>query len=102
MYERPYDYSYGGDVMTLDHIVKYDFSALERGIPQVYPPRSVQEDKMQYLQVWHTGLGRGQQAACIRAVLKSEHQGSSFISFLSHLARRLFYRQDHSSAVLVQ
>ncbi|XP_006025627.1 probable G-protein coupled receptor 153 isoform X1 [Alligator sinensis] len=51
MYERPYDYSYGGDVMTLDHIVKYDFSALERGIPQVYPPRSVQEDKMQYLQV---------------------------------------------------
>uniref|UniRef100_A0A8D0H5X4 G protein-coupled receptor 153 n=1 Tax=Sphenodon punctatus TaxID=8508 RepID=A0A8D0H5X4_SPHPU len=51
MYERPYDYNYAGDILTLDHIAKYDFSALERGIPQVYPVKPVQEDKMQYLQV---------------------------------------------------
>ncbi|XP_068935096.1 probable G-protein coupled receptor 153 [Petaurus breviceps papuanus] len=51
MYEQPFDYSYRGDFLALDHIAKYDFSALERGIPQLYPLQPIQEDKMQYLQV---------------------------------------------------
>ncbi|XP_030041488.1 putative G-protein coupled receptor 153 [Microcaecilia unicolor] len=50
MYERPYDY-YGGDIIAMDRITKYDFSALERGVPQVYPLREIPEDKMKYLQV---------------------------------------------------
>ncbi|XP_053546367.1 probable G-protein coupled receptor 153 [Bombina bombina] len=51
IYERPYDYNYGGDIMTMDRITKYDFSALERGIPQIFPLKEVQDDKMHYLQV---------------------------------------------------
>lgn len=51
LYERPYDYSYAGDVLTLDHLAKYDLSALERGLPQAYPAKATSEDKMQYLQV---------------------------------------------------
>ncbi|XP_053137434.1 probable G-protein coupled receptor 153 [Hemicordylus capensis] len=51
VYERPYDYSFAGDVLTLDHIAKYDLSALERGLPQAYPVKPLPEDKMQYLQV---------------------------------------------------
>ncbi|XP_067826172.1 probable G-protein coupled receptor 153 [Heptranchias perlo] len=50
-YERPYDYNCTTEIMTVDRIAKYDFSALERGVPQVYPMREMQEDKMQYLQV---------------------------------------------------
>ncbi|KAM4651793.1 putative G-protein coupled receptor 153 isoform 1-T2 [Discoglossus pictus] len=51
IYERPYDYSYGGDIMAMDRITKYDFSALERGIPQIFPMKETQDDKMHYLQV---------------------------------------------------
>ncbi|XP_038603386.1 probable G-protein coupled receptor 153 [Tachyglossus aculeatus] len=51
MYERPFDYSYGGEVLALDPLAKYDFPTLERGFPRLYPLRPTQEDKMQYLQV---------------------------------------------------
>ncbi|XP_064153896.1 probable G-protein coupled receptor 153 isoform X1 [Anguilla rostrata] len=51
IYDRPYDYSSAGDIMTVDRIAKYEFSTLERGVPQGYPLRELQEDKMQYLQV---------------------------------------------------
>ncbi|XP_067873221.1 probable G-protein coupled receptor 153 [Heterodontus francisci] len=50
-YERPYDYNCTTEILTVDRIAKYDLSALERGVPQVYPMREMQEDKMQYLQV---------------------------------------------------
>ena len=58
MYDQSYDYNFAGDVLTLDHIAKYDLSALERGLPQVYPVKPPPEDKMQYLQVrgFWTGL----------------------------------------------
>lgn len=52
IYDRPYDYSPGPDIMTIDRIAKYEFSTLERGVPQGYPLREHQEDKMQYLQVY--------------------------------------------------
>ncbi|XP_063064892.1 probable G-protein coupled receptor 153 [Engraulis encrasicolus] len=51
IYDRPYDYSPGPDIMTIDRIAKYEFSTLERGVPHGYPLREHQEDKMQYLQV---------------------------------------------------
>ncbi|XP_036388684.1 probable G-protein coupled receptor 153 isoform X1 [Megalops cyprinoides] len=51
IYDRPYDYSSAADIMTVDRIAKYEFSTLERGVPQGYPLRELQEDKMQYLQV---------------------------------------------------
>ncbi|CAH2319705.1 probable G- coupled receptor 153 [Pelobates cultripes] len=51
IYERPYDYNYGGDLMAMDRVNKYDLSALERGIPQIYPMKEIQDDKMHYLQV---------------------------------------------------
>ncbi|XP_041954262.1 probable G-protein coupled receptor 153 isoform X1 [Alosa sapidissima] len=51
IYDRPYDYSPGPDIMTIDRIAMYEFSTLERGVPQGYPLREQQEDKMQYLQV---------------------------------------------------
>ncbi|XP_072101220.1 probable G-protein coupled receptor 153 isoform X1 [Mobula birostris] len=50
-YERPYEYNCAPEILTVDRIAKYDYSALERGVPQVYPMRDMQEDKMQYLQV---------------------------------------------------
>ncbi|XP_060708245.1 probable G-protein coupled receptor 153 [Hemiscyllium ocellatum] len=50
-FERPYEYNCTTEILTVDRIAKYDFSALERGVPQVYPMREMQEDKMQYLQV---------------------------------------------------
>lgn len=49
--ERSLDYSYGGDFMALDRMAKYELSALEGGLPQLYPLRPLQEDRMQYLQV---------------------------------------------------
>uniref|UniRef100_A0A2K5EF15 G protein-coupled receptor 153 n=1 Tax=Aotus nancymaae TaxID=37293 RepID=A0A2K5EF15_AOTNA len=49
--ERSLDYSYGGDFVALDRMAKYEISALEGGLPQLYPLRPLQEDKMQYLQV---------------------------------------------------
>ncbi|KAL6069836.1 hypothetical protein STEG23_014857 [Scotinomys teguina] len=49
--ERPLDYSYGGDFVALDRMAKYELSALEGGLPQLYPLRPLQEDRMQYLQV---------------------------------------------------
>ncbi|XP_067328958.1 probable G-protein coupled receptor 153 [Anolis sagrei] len=49
--ERPYDCSFAGDALTLEHITKYDLSALERGLPQTYGPKPPTEDRMQYLQV---------------------------------------------------
>lgn len=69
MYERPYDYNFTGDVLTLDQTGKYDLSVLERGLPQVYPVKSLPEDKMQYLQVrgggWdRSGRGSGSLFAC--------------------------------------
>ncbi|XP_053308072.1 probable G-protein coupled receptor 153 [Spea bombifrons] len=51
IYERPYDYNYGGDIMAMERITKYDISALERGIPHIYPTKEIQDDKMHYLQV---------------------------------------------------
>ncbi|KAI4902795.1 hypothetical protein NFI96_011173 [Prochilodus magdalenae] len=51
IYDRPYDYSSAADIMTVDRIAKYEFSTLERGVPQGYPLREPQEDKMHYLQV---------------------------------------------------
>ncbi|XP_051526117.1 probable G-protein coupled receptor 153 isoform X1 [Myxocyprinus asiaticus] len=51
IYDRPFDYSSGADIMTVDRIAKYEFSTLERGGPQGYPLRELQEDKMHYLQV---------------------------------------------------
>ncbi|XP_069466391.1 probable G-protein coupled receptor 153 [Ambystoma mexicanum] len=51
IYDRPFDYNYGGDIMVMDRITKYEFSALERGIPQIFPLRDMHEDKMHYLQV---------------------------------------------------
>ncbi|XP_072538354.1 probable G-protein coupled receptor 153 isoform X4 [Salminus brasiliensis] len=50
IYDRPYDYSSAADIMTVDRIAKYEFSTLERGVPQGYPLREHQEDKMHYLQ----------------------------------------------------
>lgn len=32
-------------------MTKYELSALEGGLPQLYPLRPLQEDRMQYLQV---------------------------------------------------
>ncbi|XP_040590937.1 probable G-protein coupled receptor 153 isoform X3 [Mesocricetus auratus] len=54
--ERSLDYSYGGDFVALERVAKYELSALEGGLPQLYPLRSLQEDRMQYLQ----GAGRHQ------------------------------------------
>ncbi|XP_028738919.1 probable G-protein coupled receptor 153 isoform X3 [Peromyscus leucopus] len=54
--ERSLDYSYGGDFVALDRMAKYELSALEGGLPQLYPLRPLQEDRMQYLQ----GAGRHQ------------------------------------------
>ncbi|KAM4610210.1 putative G-protein coupled receptor 153 [Polymixia lowei] len=51
IYDRPYDYSSAPEIVTVDRIAKYEFSTLERGVPQGYPLRELQEDKMQYLQV---------------------------------------------------
>nr|XP_025041240.1 probable G-protein coupled receptor 153 [Pelodiscus sinensis] len=51
LFEQPYDYSYGGEILALEQVARCNLSALERGIPQVYPGRPAQEDKMQYLQV---------------------------------------------------
>nr|XP_045243820.1 probable G-protein coupled receptor 153 isoform X2 [Macaca fascicularis] len=49
--ERSLDYGYGGDFVALDRMAKYEISALEGGLPQLYPLRPLQEDKMQYLQL---------------------------------------------------
>ncbi|XP_033700028.1 probable G-protein coupled receptor 153 [Tursiops truncatus] len=49
--DRSLDYSYGGDFVALDRTAKYELSALEGDLPQFYPLRPLQEDKMQYLQV---------------------------------------------------
>ncbi|KAM9786304.1 putative G-protein coupled receptor 153 isoform 1-T1 [Neosynchiropus ocellatus] len=51
IYDRPYDYSSAPEIVTIDHNAKFEFSTLERGIPQGYSLREQQEDKMQYLQV---------------------------------------------------
>ncbi|XP_057685487.1 probable G-protein coupled receptor 153 [Corythoichthys intestinalis] len=51
IYDRPYDYSSAPEIVTVDRNAKYEFSTLERGVPQGYPVREQQEDKMQYLQV---------------------------------------------------
>ncbi|XP_054857937.1 probable G-protein coupled receptor 153 [Eublepharis macularius] len=90
MYERAYDYNFSGDVLTLDHIAKYDLAALERGLPQVYPTKPLLEDKMQYLQVpptrrfshdetdiWTTGQ--------ISAYLQRWGAGEDVASGLAHL-----------------
>ena len=52
IYDRPYDYSSAPEIVTVDRNAKYEFSTLERGVPQGYPLREHQEDKMQYLQVY--------------------------------------------------
>lgn len=52
IYDRPYDYSSPPEIVTLDRNAKYEFSTLERGVLQGYPVRELQEDKMQYLQVY--------------------------------------------------
>lgn len=35
IFDRPFDYSSAGDIMTVDRIAKYEFSTLERGAPWV-------------------------------------------------------------------
>ncbi|XP_067422782.1 probable G-protein coupled receptor 153 isoform X2 [Emydura macquarii macquarii] len=118
MYDRPCDYNYGGDILTLEHIAKYDFSALERGIPQVYPVRSVQEDKMQYLQVpplrryshdetdiWTTGQisaylqhwGAGEDVAGLAHLLIPRHERRRS-SLTAYHVERLPYRKRRKSA----
>ncbi|XP_060115329.1 probable G-protein coupled receptor 153 [Heteronotia binoei] len=90
IYERAYDYNFSGDALTLDHMSKYDLSALERGLPQVYPIKPSTEDKMQYLQVpptrrfshdetdiWTTGQ--------ISAYLQRWGAGEDVASGLAHL-----------------
>ncbi|XP_049731825.1 probable G-protein coupled receptor 153 isoform X2 [Elephas maximus indicus] len=47
--ERSLDYGYRGEFVALDRMAKYELSALEGGLPQLYPLRPLQEDKMQYL-----------------------------------------------------
>lgn len=59
--ERPLDYRYGGDFVALDRMTKYELSALEGGLPHLYPLRPLQ-DKMQYLQV---GAGQGRVWLCM-------------------------------------
>ncbi|XP_020022260.1 probable G-protein coupled receptor 153 [Castor canadensis] len=49
--ERSLDYSCGGDFVGLDKMAKYELTALEGGLPRLYPLQPLQEDKMQYLQV---------------------------------------------------
>ncbi|XP_061910579.1 probable G-protein coupled receptor 153 [Entelurus aequoreus] len=49
IYDRPYDYNSPPEIV--DRNAKYEFSTLERGVPQGFPVREQQEDKMQYLQV---------------------------------------------------
>ncbi|XP_069335378.1 probable G-protein coupled receptor 153 [Eulemur rufifrons] len=49
--ERSLDCGYGGDFVALDRMAKYEISALEEGLPQLYPLQPLQEDKKQYLQV---------------------------------------------------
>ncbi|XP_029414158.1 probable G-protein coupled receptor 153 [Nannospalax galili] len=49
--ERSVDYRYEGDFVALDRMAKYELPALEEGLPQLYPLRPLQEDRMQYLQV---------------------------------------------------
>ncbi|XP_068608986.1 probable G-protein coupled receptor 153 [Brachionichthys hirsutus] len=51
IYDRPFDYSSAPEIVKVDRNAKYEFSTLERGVPQGYPLREQQEDKMQYLQV---------------------------------------------------
>ncbi|XP_037333917.1 probable G-protein coupled receptor 153 isoform X1 [Pungitius pungitius] len=51
IFDRPFDYSSAPEIVTVDRNAKYEFSTLERGVPQGYPLREHQEDKMQYLQV---------------------------------------------------
>lgn len=55
MLGRSLDYSCGGEFVALDRMASYELS-LEGGLPQLYPLRPLQEDKMQYLQV---GTGQG-------------------------------------------
>lgn len=61
--ERSADYGYGSDLVALDRMAKYELSAAEGGLPQLYPLRPLQESRMQYLQVGaapHGGVGRQQ------------------------------------------
>ncbi|XP_061457827.1 probable G-protein coupled receptor 153 [Rhineura floridana] len=107
-YERPYDYSFAGDVLTLDHIAKYDLSALERGLPQASPTKPPPEDKMQYLQVpptrrfshdetdiWTTGQ--------ISAYLQHCGAGEEMATGLAHLLiPRHSYERRRSSLLSYQ
>ena len=52
IYDRPYDYSSVPEIVTIDRFSTYEFSTLEGGVPHGYPLRELQEDKMQYLQVY--------------------------------------------------
>uniref|UniRef100_A0A8D2J940 G protein-coupled receptor 153 n=2 Tax=Varanus komodoensis TaxID=61221 RepID=A0A8D2J940_VARKO len=107
MYEQSYDCTFAGDVLSLDHVAKYDLPVLERGLPQAYPAKPQPEDRMQYLQVpptrrfshdetdiWTTGQisaylqhwGAGEEMAAGLAQLLLPHQGhdrrrSSLLSF---------------------
>ncbi|XP_075461083.1 putative G-protein coupled receptor 153 [Ascaphus truei] len=109
IYERPYEYNYGGEILAMDRITKYDFSALERGIPQIYPMKEIQEDKMHYLQVpptrryshdetniWTTG----QIPAFLHNWGSAEDMAAmSFFSVPRHERRRsslVLYREDAS------
>ncbi|XP_074831806.1 putative G-protein coupled receptor 153 [Carettochelys insculpta] len=118
MYERPYDYTYSGDILALEHVAQYDFSALERGIPQGCPARLAQEDKMQYLQVppmrryshdetdiWTTGQisaylqrwGVGEDAAGLAHLLIPQHARRRS-SLTSYHEERLPSRKRRKSA----
>ncbi|EHH14270.1 hypothetical protein EGK_00163 [Macaca mulatta] len=98
--ERSLDYGYGGDFVALDRMAKYEISALEGGLPQLYPLRPLQEDKMQYLQVpptrrfSHDSASWGEPGG-----LRTEGGGGSTSSFLSTPSESSGYATLHSDSL---
>ncbi|EPY86049.1 putative G-protein coupled receptor 153 [Camelus ferus] len=78
--ERSLDYSYGGDFVALDRMAKYEHSDLEGGLPQFYPLRPLQEDKMQYLQLQGLAVTLQRQAGLGSQSLAAKAQHSCTIT----------------------
>lgn len=74
--ERSLDYGYGGDFVAVDRMASYELSA-EGGLPQFYPLRPLQEDKMQYLQV---GTGQSSEHARGGVLRPPPHKASEPMS----------------------
>ncbi|XP_060139800.1 probable G-protein coupled receptor 153 isoform X2 [Globicephala melas] len=81
--DRSLDYSYGGDFVALDRTAKYELSALEGDLPQFYPLRPLQEDKMQYLQVGTARAGDANMPLQGLSSLSSSHACHSSWGWLS-------------------